>query len=348
MVALGCAAFFMSAMTSLNIIGLNGEIQNKAKLAALDQQNTIRDFLITKPGPSAGTCMSRLNLTGSEIFDPTAQFDIPITNQITAESNIRIDRIYLDQNTLVSTTGTSVNYSGALMVQQSVKDNTFTFKPLPPSILGSLRVTVSSAGQITGCSWDIDSMTASAFCSSLGGTTNIGLGGAVNCNINTLNPTVTGACPGNTTMDLVSNRCVPINDFCVSQKLSDKFDGNLLTCAAIPAGYAIQYPTGYTPPAPPPTAPPALTCNCGGTSIPAGGSALCTKATAYSEWFGNYDQTFDVMVCNSAGQLEVGVPSGYFEEDGQNISWNYRVSNCTSYGGTRYYRGKLYTFGRCS
>lgn len=376
-VAVGAVSFLTLAYSSLNTNVLTGERRNKSRIDATTQRSAITARLLTaSPKDANDTCKSRLGLKGSEVFSPTAKFDIPgLASVAPAEHGVRLDRVYLNNAILTGNDGKNLMYRTLLMVQQTDVSSAATPVALSPTVLGVMKITVNGAQKIIACSWDAVKADATTFCESIDGATLTGAGGG-NCKYTANDPDVaTGACPGKTT--LVANRCVPADVYCYNHALGKDFDGNLLACNAIPTSYGVRYPAGYIPPVAPspmpvPTPSPAQTpaptplppasntdhpaispCDCNGNPMPAGGTEKCVMAHYNNEGFGNYDDIYEVQVCDSAGHIVAGNPSGYFNEEGNGASGNQwpsgykKIANCQSFGGHKTENGKNYTTGYC-
>lgn len=359
-VALGVLSFLALVVGSLAKLSVGHETKVSGIQNAIEQRGEIRDTLLKAPKSGAETCLQRMGLTGSEVLNPATDFLIP-NPKVNKSRFVNLDKLYLTKITSVGTSGALNIYTAQLVAEQSVKGSVQN-EPLQPSVLGLMNVSVDSSGHIVGCNWDQQSSNVADYCEGTTGLeTDTGAGGLV-CNNE---PAVVnlGACPGGTTLDLVANHCVPSNVDCYHKALPHNFDGLTLACDYLPPDYAVQYPSGYVPPTPPPTDEPdrmpastpipALpvpkTCACGNDTMTAGDGKLCVFAHSKCEnpICSATDDMFDVKICNSAGQLEPANPAHYYEEYGNRTRWNWRIATCHKQGGYKNEDGIRYVKGRC-
>jgi prepilin-type N-terminal cleavage/methylation domain-containing protein len=364
-ISLGGAALSVSFMREYQ-----GQL---AKNESLQQVSQLKSFLLTAPtAANSDSCVSRLGLTGSEIYDPAHEFELSNLDLEQISQKLKVKRIYFARPAFQTTSGSENVYYAQLLASHAVEKIEGNENQLRPMSLGMMRITANAAGRITSCNWDSSTEDPNAFCTTAG---------MMVSENNTCIPMVQqtpiepGTCPIGTTLDSTINRCIPSSTDCAAQNLSDNFDGNRMFCTNIPTTHVVTYPQGYTPPALPTISPtgttpigtpggtpgpggmlpvastPVPNCLCGTTSLSPGDPRLCVRATNNEEICifdcPAYDDIFYVKTCNTSGALQTANPPGYFLEDGNGVSWNWRVGTCTSYGGTKNVGGQIFRTGRC-
>lgn len=352
-VAMACMFIVLLAVSDLSKISFDSQTRSRGKFDGVEQRSDIRDLIFSSKNTAAsGSCTAALGINPTHTFSPNTPFILDPTPFNNANSLSKITDMYLSDAIDAGTSGMNRLFATQLKINQKLTRGVAS--NLAPVSLGVVTVVVDNTNKIISCNWDADPSTNS--CPN---------GSSSTCFMPPAQPTPYTTCPTGTSLSSTDGHCFPTDVDCYNRFLSKDFDGNLLTCQRLPAAYGIAYPSSYHPPTAPadvvsptgatPTPTPvpatgpaiAATCACGSTIIPAGGSQKCIRGYNSSEGFGNYDDKWDVQVCNSAGQLQPDNPAHYFEEEGNGISFSWKVGYCGSPNGYTYISGVQFALADC-
>lgn len=374
MLALGCMTFIALAVGTLSTFMISSETQTIGRQNAIALSNEIRDLLLK--APKSGTSAECAGLIDGNTFNPAQPtYEIPLTGLGLADKdpNMKLEKLTLQNAVQITVKGLDIVYAAQLVAHQKLVVNGNDNK-LRSSVLGILNITVNNSGQIVACNWDEDASSAANTCAATPGMVAT-LDPEHPCVAEGSAPTL-DACPTDTALDSTVGRCIPANIDCYARALGKNFDGSSLNCNFLPPVYVVRYPAGYTPPAAPvdpsgsspggsggaspspspsPSATPkaeptpALKCTCGPDQLDPGDPRKCVKMIYRDdEGAGNYDDYFEVKICNSRGVLENDNPSGYKEEEGDGNFWGPRIGTCYPSGSkTSTYKGRTFKRGSC-
>ena len=354
-IAMVIAVFMILGATTLTTESLKQEQAAAGKLESIQQNSEIKDMVFSLAGgASTQSCMDRMGLTGGEKFDPKVDFPLPVDHFKGNAASVELKKIYLTEASYIRTVGTQTEWAAILKVEQKLMRGPAAVAPVA---LGIMKVTIDSSNQIVGCNLDPTGNEPMNVCTGSDGTVAGTTGGDPACFVAPELEVLT-SCPTGTSLSSATGRCVPVNISCYNQNLGDDFDGNKFGCEVLPPGYAMRYPSGFTPENAPTQTYPGGTatdlssqqkyCTCGTSQMQAGSTQLCVTAWNAKEILGTYDDYYKVQRCNSVGQLEPNSPNeNLFNEEGVGNQWSARIATCSYFGGYKNQDSINYTLGSC-